>query len=316
MAEGGQSVLIHGKQFIRRHVEAVKRSGTALKHAPWTTGVTIVVIALTLILPLLFWLLMGQLKPVMHEWQQGKAITLYLDASFEVADEADLMGRIEVTKGVKTAVFISADQSLAELEKQDGMEDIRRYLPENPLPAMIEVMPTKLVNTPEKIEQLYQVLKKYSHVEQAQLNRDWVGRLYAMFNFLTYLTGFLGIIFGLMVVFIIRNLLRLAAHEHHDEIQVFKLIGATDAFILRPFLYTGACLGVLGALGAFLGSHLILWRLSYALRAFMAPGFGAPFAVGFSWSELLWCVLFGFGLGWLGAYLPLKRQLAHIEPCH
>ncbi len=309
-------MLRRGHRFSRRHLQAMKHSFKAFKRAPWTTTVTVLVISVTLILPLLFWLLMAQLKPVMNDWRQGKEIALYLDSSFKPADESDLMGRIQATTGVDSATFISADASLTELEKQEGMEDVRRYLPENPLPAMIEVMPARTIDTSEKMEALFQVLKKYSHVEQAKLNRDWVGRLHAMLDFLTHLTWFLGALFSLMVVFIIRNLLRLAAVEHHDEIQVLKLIGATDSFILRPFLYTGACLGASGALGAFLGVHLILFSLGHALREMVAPGFGVPLAIGVSVHDLSWCVLFGLVLGWLGAYLSLKHQLAHIEPCH
>ncbi|MDF1646548.1 MAG: permease-like cell division protein FtsX [Legionellaceae bacterium] len=303
-------------RLTRRHAQAIKQSLQTFKRAPWTTGVTVVVIAVTLILPILFVLLMGQLKPVMNEWQQGKEISLYLDNAFKAADEEDVMGRIIATKGVEKAVFVSADTSLAELEKQEGMEDVRRYLPENPLPAMIEVMPERSIDTPEKVDQLFQVLKQYPHVEQAKINRDWVSRLHAVLEFTTYLTWILGGLFSLMVVFIIRNLLRLSAVEHHDEIQVLKLIGATDAFILRPFLYTGACLGGLGALSAFLGVHAILLGLSHALRTLVAPGFGVPLAIAFSIKDLVHCVLLGVGLGWFGAYLPLKHQLAHIEPCH
>ncbi|MCH9756537.1 MAG: permease-like cell division protein FtsX [Gammaproteobacteria bacterium] len=305
-----------GYRLIRRHGQAVKRSLNAFKRAPWTTCVTVAVIAITLILPLLFWLLIGQLKPLVNDWRQGKEIALYLDTSFTPADEADLMGRLHATKGVETAVFVSADESLLQLEKQEGMEDVRRYLPDNPLPSMIEVMPSRAVDTPEKIEALFQKLKEYPHVEQAKLNREWVGDFYAMIGFLTRLTWLLGGLFGLMVVFTIRNLLRLSAQEHYDEIRVLKLIGASDAFILRPFLYTGTCLGVLGALSAFFCVHAILLGLGHALRVMVAPGFGVPLAIGFSVDDLLWCALLGIGLGWLGAYLPLKRQLAHIEPCH
>ena len=303
-------------QLARRHVAAIKRSTAGFKRAPWTSGLTVLAITLTLILPLLFWFLLGQLKPLAHVWHEGKEITLYLDADFNVSDKTDLMGRIEATKGVLIARFVSAKESLALLEQQEGMENIQRYLPENPLPATIEVMPKPTMDTPDKIEQLFNTLKKYPHVEQATLNRAWVSQLYALLGFLTHLTWLLGVLFSLMVIFIVRNLLRLAAHEHHDEIQVLKLIGATDAFILRPFLYSGALLGALGACGAFLGVHFILSGLSQALHAMIAPGFGVPLRIAFSIRDFLACIGLGLGLGWVGAYLPLRHQLQHIEPCH
>ncbi|MCH9717739.1 MAG: permease-like cell division protein FtsX, partial [Gammaproteobacteria bacterium] len=297
-------------------IQAIQHSFMSFKRAPWTMSITVLVIAIILILPLLFWLLTDQIKPIVNGWQQGKEISLYLDTSFATTDEADLMERIHGTKGVGNVTFISAETSLIALEKQEGMEDIRRYLPENPLPSMIEVMPTHAVDTPEKLEQLFQVLKQYPHVEQARLNRDWVSRLHTILGFFGHLTWLLGVLFSLMVIFIIRNLLRLAAHDHHDEIQVLKLIGATDAFILRPFLYTGAALGILGVLGAFLGVRIIGFGLAHALRPIVAPGAGFSLTLGLSMHVLLQCVLLGLGLGWIGAYLPLKRQLAHIEPCH
>jgi cell division transport system permease protein len=309
-------VLKRGRQLTQRHIQAIQRSFRSFKRAPWTMSITVIVIAIILILPLLFWLLTDQIKPIVNSWQQGKEISLYLDTSFMPTDETDLIERIHGTKGVEKVTFISAETSLTALEKQEGMEDIRRYLPENPLPSMIEVMPAHAVDTPEKLEQLFQVLKKYPHVEQARLNRDWVSRLHTILGFLTYLTWLLGVLFSLMVMFIIRNLLRLAAHDHHDEIQVLKLIGATDAFILRPFLYTGAALGILGVLGAFLGVYIIGFGLAHALGPIVAPGVGFSLTLGLSMHALLQCVLLGLGLGWIGAYLPLKHQLAHIEPCH
>lgn len=308
-------MLRKSQRMGQRHLAALKQSMQAFRRAPWTMGTTVSVIAVTFMLPLLFWFFMAQLKPVTDVWQAGKEISLYLNLSFKASDEADLIGRIEAVPGVQKAIFISAEASLSELEKQAGMADVRQYLSENPLPSMIEVTPTAAIDTPEKLEQLFQVLKQYPEVETATLNRDWVSRLHAMFHLLTYLAWLLAGLFSLMVVFIIRNLLRLAAHEHHDEIQVMKLIGATDGFIIRPFLYTGAVLGVLGAVFAFFGAHLIVLGVAHALHALLQSG-DAFVGVSFSVSALITFALFGLVLGWLGAYLPLKHQLAHIEPCH
>lgn len=307
-------MLTKSQKRLRCHVHAVKQGLNRLWRTPWTTGVTVLVIAVTLILPLLFWFLMGQVKPLTRGWQQGKEIALYLDMSTSAQDAADVLQRVRLTPGVKSAELISAETSLHELEQQEGMQDVRRYLPENPLPAMIEAMPTEALDTPERVEQLFQTLKAYPEVEQARLNREWVMNLHAMFGFLRHLSWFLGGLFGLMVVFIIRNLLRLSAQEHHEEIQVLKLIGATDAFILRPFLYTGVCLGGLGAVVAFLGMHTLVFSLSRALHALISPVFNLALPTHFSVLDGCWFMLLGMGLGWLGAYVPLKHQLGHIEP--
>ena len=309
-------MLMRGHRFLSRHTQAIKDSEKALRATPWTTLVTVIVLAVTLILPVLFWLLMGHLKPLTHEWREGNEIALYLDSPLSATDETALLARVRATDGVSNVMFMSAETSLKELEQQEGMQDIRRYLPENPLPSVINVMPASTLDTPEKLEQLFQILKNYPHVEQAKLNRDWSNRLYAVLGFMTHLTWLLCVLFGLMVVFIIRNLLRLAAQEHHEEIQVLKLIGATDGFIIRPFLYTGMCLGAVGALLAFLGVHAVLFALSHALHALISAGFGVPLVVKFSLLDALRFVGFGMLLGWLGAYLPLKRQLVCIEPCH
>lgn len=305
-----------GHQWVKRHIQAIRNSARTLRAAPWATAVTVMVLAVTLILPVLFWLLMGHLKPLTNEWREGNEIALYLDSPLSSVDETALLVRVRGTEGVGHATFVSAEESLKELEQQEGMQDIRRYLPNNPLPSVINVMPASALDTPEKLEHLFHKLKHYPHVEQAKLNRDWSTRLYALLEFMSYLTWILGGLFGLMVVFIIRNLLRLAAQEHHEEIEVLKLIGATDGFIIRPFLYTGMCLGALGALLAFLGVHAVLFGLSYALHGLISAGFGVPLAVQLSFIDAIKFVGFGLILGWLGAYLPLKRQLACIEPCH
>ncbi|MDF1827870.1 MAG: permease-like cell division protein FtsX [Legionellaceae bacterium] len=307
---------MRGRQWVKRHLQAIKNSAKTLRSTPWATAVTVIVLAVTLILPVLFWLLMGHLKPLTNEWREGNEIALYLDSPLSSANETALLVRVRETEGVGHATFVSAEASLKELEQQEGMQDIRRYLPNNPLPSVINVMPASTLDTPEKLDSLFEKLKHYPHVEQAKLNRDWSTRLYALLGFMTYLTWILGGLFGLMVVFIIRNLLRLAAQEHHEEIEVLKLIGATDSFIIRPFLYTGMCLGAAGALLAFLGVHAVLYGLSYALHGLISAGFGVPLVVKLSLIDAIKFAGFGLILGWLGAYLPLKRQLARIEPCH
>lgn len=301
-------------QLCYRHLRAIRYSGQAATRTPWTTIMAIIAVALTLLLPLLFWFLVHAFKPLTHDWREGKEISLYLNMSFDIEAKSDLVKRVKQVPGVAKVYFISADDSLKALEKEEGMTDLRTYLPENPLPSMIEVTPKPSVDTAVKMERLFQTLKAFPEVEEARLNREWVTKLHALMAFLGDLTWFIGGLFGLMVIFMIRNLLSLTAEAHHEEIQVLKLIGATDAFILRPFLYTGVLLGGLGACGAVLGGYFILWRLSAVLEPL--TGFSLSFMMHLSLVHILMCLSVGMLLGWFGAYLSLRHQLSHIEPCH
>lgn len=307
-------MLAYFNRFFRRHAQAIQQSLISCQRSPWATAGTVGMIGAILILPLLFGFLVQQLKPLTNEWRYANGISLYLDNTFQTRDVAAIVARISAVNGVAQVEFISADDNLAALEKQDGMEDLRKYLPENPLPSMIEVTPSHVVDTPEKMENLCQTLSHIPQVEQVKMNHDLVSRMYALLNFLTQAARVFGLLFCCMVVFTIRNLLRLSAQAHQNEIQVLKLVGATDSFIIRPFLYRGALLGGGGAAVAFCVVHCLLMSLRHTLQALFAPGFGMSFSAGLSIKDAGAGILLGLGLGWLGAYLSLKRQLVSIEP--
>ena len=150
------------------------------------------------------------------------------------------------------------------------MQDITRYLPENPLPAVIDVIPALEVNTPVKLEQLYSQLKTIPEVEQAKLDVQWVNRLHAILGFVATLTHGLMMLLAMAVVLIIGNTLRLAIHNHYEEIQVLKLIGATDSYIVRPFLYSGIWYGLAGAILAVLLVNIVMLSLTLAANQLAA----------------------------------------------
>lgn len=302
-------------KFIHRHGRALMHSLSALKQTPWMTSMTGIAIGLLLLLPLLFGFLLHAFKPLMDDLLESKEISLYLVSSFNPKQAPKLVKQIEAMPQVAKAYFVSADDSLKALEKEEGMEDIGSYLPENPLPSMIEVMPAEDMDSAVKLEVMSQSLKDLPEVDEARMNREWVGKIYGLLTFLSDLTWLFAVLFGFMVIFIIRNLLSLLAQMHYEEIQVLKLVGATDAYILRPFLYTGVILGFLGALGAFVGGAMIVSRLGGALESLGVPGLSFDVSDLFSMQHLGFSLCFGALLGWLGAFFSLKYQLAHIEPC-
>ncbi len=296
------------------HMKAALTSFNTLCQKPFMTMMTILVIAITLALPALFWVTLDNVKHLTMSWQKSGHISLYLKSSLSSEDEKRVLSRVQAAVGVGAATLKSSADSLAELQSQEGMQDMMRYLPENPLPAVILVTPSLDVHDPEKINQLYLQLKSYSEVELAKLDLQWVNRLQAILNFGEKLVNGLIILLALAVVLIIGNTLRLAIQSRYEEIQVLKLIGAKDSFIVRPFLYTGLWYGLGGAILAVLLVNIFLLSLTIGANQ-LAMAYEMHFSlIGLSVRQISLLVLTAMILSWLGAFVAVKRQLQVIEP--
>ncbi len=300
--------------FFACHRRALLGSLSALCRTPLATMMTLTVIAVALTLPALFWVLTENMKQLTSSWQQGGHVSLYLHTPLAAPEEIALLSRVRRTEGVLDASLKSAAEGLAYLQQQDGLQDLLQYLPENPLPAMIDVTPTTAMDTPEKMAHLFGQLKAYPHVEQAKLDTQWIARLYIILKFVTTLAHALMLFLGFSVVMIIGNTLRLAVHKGQEEVQVLKLIGATDAFIARPFLYSGVWFGLAGAVGALMLIKLFLFSLTPVLHPLLVLYHVSYLALGMSVSQAIWLLGVAMGLGWLGARLSVNRQLELIEP--
>jgi len=275
---------------------------------------TVVVIAIALTLPMLFWVCTDNLKAISNNWQKTGHISLYLKSSLTPQQTALFLDKVRATDGVASANLKSADDGLKELQNQEGMQDIMRYLPENPLPAVIEVVPSLTVANASALENLFSQLKTNSEVDLGKIDMQWINRLNAILGFAAKVTNTLLALLALAVVFLIGNTLRLAIHNRHEEIRVLKLIGATDPFIARPFLYSGMWYGFAGAIFAILFVNLFMLSLSIAARV-LAQAYQMDIPLlGLSLKQAYFLVLISVFLGWIGAMLTINRQLASIEP--
>ncbi len=302
------------RRLVAHHLQAALTSFKTLCGKPLATLMTVLVIAITLVLPALFGVMSDNMHQLITKWQNGGHISLYLKAPLSSADELAVLSRVQKTSGVDRAILTSSAEGLAELQKQEGMQDIMRYLPENPLPAVIDVTPETDLNTPEKIEQLYSQLKSYPQVEQAKLDMQWIKRLQAILGFIDTLAHGLILLLALVVILVIGNTLRLAIHNRHEEIQVLKLIGAKDSFIIRPFLYAGIWYGLVGALFAVLLVNIFMLSLTLVVNQ-LAAAYDMHYSLaGLSIRQIGLLVVSASILGWLGALLSVKKQLANIEP--
>ena len=307
-------MLAKARQYIAYHVQAALAGLNTLTKQPLASMMTILVIAITLTLPALFWVVTDNLKQLTEHWRHGGFVSLYLKPSATSAQEDALLIRVRKIPGVAKASLKTAAQGLAELQEQEGMSDILHYLPDNPLPAMIEVVPSRKINTPEALQRLYIQLKSLTDVDQAKLDMQWVNRLQAILRLGTTLANGLILLLGLAVVFIIGNTLRLAIQSRHEEILVLKLIGARDSFIIRPFIYSGIWYGLTGAILSVFLVNIFLLSLTLVANQ-LGNVYQMHYSIlGLSIYQMLLLALFASLLGWFAAHLSVKGQLLAIEP--
>jgi cell division transport system permease protein len=307
-------VLKKAQSLLAYHLQAAIYSLNSLCRKPLATMMTVIVIAITLALPALFWVFTDNLNQLTIGWQRGGHISLYLKSGLTEADTAVLLQKVRDTVGVGQVSLKSSADGLSELTQQEGMQDIMRYLPENPLPAVIEVVPSLATDSPAKLDLLARHLETLPQITQAKLDMAWINRLHVLLGFAANVAKALMSLLALAVILIIGNTLRLAIHNRHEEIQILKLIGATDPFILRPFLYSGIWYGMAGAILAVFLVNIFILSLGVAVNQ-LAVAYQMHYPLtGLSMRQILLLVLFAIILGWLGARLSVKRQLSSIEP--
>ncbi|MDP3562249.1 MAG: permease-like cell division protein FtsX [Legionellaceae bacterium] len=297
------------KSWIAFHKQALQQSIGFICKQPLPTLMTTVIIALTLSLASLFWIFSDAITQLTTNWQRSSHISLYLDTSVSSGEVDSLVERITTTAGVGEVNLKTPQQGLEILQAQEGMQDVMLYLPENPLPTVIDVIPAVTINTPKAIEQLFGVLKSYQHVEQAKLDIESINHLFTFLNFISKLMHALMIMLALAVVLVIGNTLRLIIQDRHDEIMVLKLIGAGDAFIMRPFLYSGIWYGLIAAILAVICVDLFVFSLNTKINQLVVY-YQMHFSLsGMSIAQSILLFLIATTLGFLGARFSVKRHL-------
>jgi cell division transport system permease protein len=302
------------RNYLLRHVQVFFFSLGQLAKTPVATLMTLAVIGITLALPAGLYVLFDNLQRASHGWDSGAQISLFLKQDTAERSATALREKIRALPGVAAVQFISRDEALIEFKRLSGFGDALDVLDSNPLPPVLVVTPTPSLDTPDTIQALLQTLARQPGVELAQLDLEWIKRLHAMLTLAQRGVLILAGLLALAVLLIIGNTIRLAILNRRAEIEVIKLIGGTDAFIRRPFLYSGLLQGLLGALVAW-------WLVGGSLLLLSGPAeelaglYGSHFALGgLGLENGLWLLLGGTALGWLGSRLAVSRHLHAIEP--
>ncbi|WP_249978717.1 permease-like cell division protein FtsX [Vreelandella olivaria] len=296
----------------RHHRAMAIDSLLRLVRHPLGNLLTMLAIAIALVLPAALWLTLDSAKLLDAELEESATLTVYLETAVDEAQAARIEEAVGAEAGVVQTRLISAEQGMAEFQQSLGLDDVLAGLEDNPLPASIVIYPQSV--EPDAMGQLAQRLETLSGVDEVRVDLAWVERLRHLADLGRRVALALGALFGLGVLLVVGNTIRLAVENRRREIEVVMLIGATHAFVRRPFLYSGAWYGVGGGLLALgllgLGNHWLSMPVA-ALAASYGASFTLPQLDMTGSTILLSCSTL---LGWLGAWLAVTRHLSSIRP--
>lgn len=300
------------RAWLRHHRAMALDSVRRLLRYPIGSLLTMLAIAVALVLPAALWLTLSGARLLDAEVDDGATLTVYLHPRVTPGEAGRVEQAIAADAQVAQTRLISAEQGMADFQRALGLDDALSGLDDNPLPASIVVTPERAA--PAAVKALAARLGGISGVDEVRLDLAWIERLRHLAELGRRVTLALGVLFGSGVLLVVGNTVRLAVESRRREIEVVTLIGATHAFVRRPFLYSGAWYGLGG--GALALALLTLggrW-LALPIQA-LAQSYGATFTLptlGVAGSTAL--LLCSTLLGWLGAWLAVSRHLAGNRP--
>ena len=296
------------------HLHVLFSSLGRIYRTPLGSLMTISVLGIALALPAGFYTLLQNLQQLSGGWDGATRISLYLKTETSLNTTTALANNLNKHARIETTRIINQDDALKEFKTLSGFGDALDALDQNPLPNVIVVTPFVDTENPQAIETLVTELQKLDAVELAQLDMQWVKRLYTILNLVQRGLMVVATMLALAVILVIGNTIRLDIQNRRTEIEVNKLIGATHAFIRRPFLYTGFWYGFFGGVTASILVSLALSLLQGSTKR-LAGLYGSGFELlNLSFINALCLIGIAILLGFLGSWLAVGRHLRDIEP--
>ncbi|MBF0255089.1 MAG: ABC transporter permease [Gammaproteobacteria bacterium] len=299
---------------LRQHLDTASDSLRRLARQPLASLMTLAVIAITLALPAGLHLVLASANQLSHHWAGSGSLSTFLRAEVRPAEAEQLRAKLQGQEAIEQVELLSQEQALSEFSLYSGFDEALGLLEENPLPMVLLVRPRADLAQPDGMAQLLGQLRQEPLIEHVVVDLEWVKRLAAITETARRALLLLSLLLGLTVLLVIGNTIRLEIRTRQDEIIVVKLVGGSDAFVRRPFIYTGFWYGLFGGLGAWLlvvfAGALLQGPITELARLYQSD-----YQLGLlNLSSLGLLLLLGPLLGVLGAWSASGRHLRALEP--
>jgi cell division transport system permease protein len=299
--------------WAMRHVNTATAALGRLLRAPFASLMTVLVIGVTLALPAALHLVIKNAQLISASWDNAMDFSVYLHTGVTLADAQRLADIINQRADVENVTLITAEDALNEFREQSGFGEALDHLSVNPLPHTLVVRPGS-ANTQVSMGLLSEELGNLPEADFVQVDTEWVQRFHAILNILQRAILIGAGLLAAAIVVIIGNTIRLDIQNRREEIEVTKLIGASNAFVRRPFLYTGLWYGMAGGLLALALVRYGLFALENPVSR-LAGLYSSPFRVlALDLRESIIIAGTGILLGLIGSWVAAARHMRRIEP--
>ena len=309
------SIRRRNRAWLRRHSYSFFSSlGVLLQHKVGTP-MTVLVLGIAMFLPLGLYVTLANLDGLNLHQDEWSAVTVYFASGTRQTEVQRVADELEKRMQADKVVVISPADGLVDFREASGFGESLDMLEENPLPWVMQVIPPP--GTTEEVEasiaELTNYLQSIDSIEVTQFDYKWLKRLGRMLDLGEAAVSVLILLFGFAVVVVVANTIRLDVASHADEIEILALVGAGNAFIRQPFLYTGLWYGLMGGLLAIVLLHVTLFYLGGPLGLLLET-YGTVFVMrGLGSCNTLWVLLGGGLLGWVGAWTAVQRYLRLLQ---
>lgn len=245
---------------------------------PLATLLTVMVIAISLTLPSVCYMVWKNVSQAATQWYPAPQLTVYLSKTLDDTAAENVTAQLKQVDGVEHVNYLTREEALNEFRNWSGFGGAMDMLEQNPLPAVVIITPKLNFQNSDTLQTLRDRVAKVQGVDEVRMDDSWFARLAALTGLVGQIASMIGILMIVAVFLVIGNSVRLSIFARRDTINVQKLIGATDGFILRPFLYGGALLGFTGAVLSLILSEVLVLRLQ-SVVAHVASVFGTTFSL-------------------------------------
>lgn len=300
------------RAWLHHHVQSFAATVRRLARTPLATALNALVIGVTFALPLGAWVVVVNLERLAGHLGADPQLSVFMATDAARSDAARVEAALNGAPGVRSFRFVSKDEALAEMKRAAGLAEIAASLGANPLPDAFVV--ALAPGDAAAAERLAETLRRVPKVAHVQLDSAWVKRLEAILRLGAVAVGLVAVLLAFGLVAVTFNTIRLQILTQREEIEVSKLVGATDAYVRRPFYYQGTLVGLAGGLAA-----LAVVAAGVAILNGEVGRLAATYGSGFrlhlpDLGDLAAVLAFSGALGWCGAFLSVSRHLAGIQP--